>query len=154
MRPWIDSKGTSLGLTIFDREDTYTDYNSDGDEISQYVKTQKGINVSLGRQTGEYTRDYVTLETRKDGWKFDEDENSGYNYAAGPGTGTAEEKAAYPGYSWDNGDYDFAGKTTLKTTSAVQTVYLGRKFMTHVITSTILSAVNVYPLPFNGRATA
>lgn len=110
LRPWIDSKGTSLGLTIFDREDTYTDYNSDGDEISQYVKTQKGINVSLGRQTGEYTRDYVTLETRKDGWKFDEDENSGYNYAAGPGTGTAEEKAAYPGYSWDNGDYDFAGK--------------------------------------------
>ena len=43
LRPWIDSKGTSLGLTIFDREDTYTDYNSDGDEISQYVKTQKGI---------------------------------------------------------------------------------------------------------------
>lgn len=114
LRPWIDSKGTSFGLTIFDREDTYTDYNSDGDEISQYVKTQKGINVSLGRQTGEYTRDYVTLETRKDGWKFDEDENSGYNYAAGPGTGTAEEKAAYPGYSWDNGDYDFAGKNYIE----------------------------------------
>ena len=114
LRPWIDSKGTSLGLTIFDREDTYTDYNSDGDEFSQYVKTQKGINVSLGRQTGEYTRDYVTLETRKDGWKFDEDENSGYNYAAGPGTGTAEEKAAYPGYSWDNGDYDFAGKNYIE----------------------------------------
>lgn len=114
LRPWIDSKGTSLGLTIFDREDTYTDYNSDGDEISQYVKTQKGINVSLGRQTGEYTRDYVTLETHKDGWKFDEDENSGYNYAAGPGTGTAEEKAAYPGYSWDNGDYDFAGKNYIE----------------------------------------
>lgn len=114
LRPWIDSKGTSLGLTIFDREDTYTDYNSDGDEISQYVKTQKGINVSLGRQTGEYTRDYVTLETRKDGWKFDEDENSGYNYAAGPGTGTAEEKAAYPGYSWDNGDYDFVGKNYIE----------------------------------------
>lgn len=114
LRPWIDSKGTSLGLTFFDREDTYTDYNSDGDEISQYVKTQKGINVSLGRQTGEYTRDYVTLETRKDGWKFDEDENSGYNYAAGPGTGTAEEKAAYPGYSWDNGDYDFAGKNYIE----------------------------------------
>lgn len=114
LRPWIDSKGTSLGLTIFDREDTYTDYNSDGDEISQYVKTQKGINVSLGRQTGEYTRDYVTLETRKDGWKFDEDENSGYNYAAGPGTGTAEEKAAYPGYSWDNGDYDFSGKNYIE----------------------------------------
>lgn len=107
LRPWIDSKGTSLGLTIFDREDTYTDYNSDGDEISQYVKTQKGINVSLGRQTGEYTRDYVTLETRKDGWKFDEDENSGYNYAEGTGEGS--DPAKYGSYTWNNEKYDFKG---------------------------------------------
>lgn len=107
LRPWIDSKGTSLGLTIFDREDTYTDYNSDGDEISQYVKTQKGINVSLGRQTGEYTRDYVTLEIRKDGWKFDEDENSGYNYAEGAGEGS--DPAKYGSYTWNNEKYDFKG---------------------------------------------
>lgn len=111
LRPWIDDKATSLGVTIFDREDTYTDYNSDGDEISEYVKTQKGFNISLGRQTGEYTRDYLTLESRKDGWKFDEDENSGYNYAAGAGVGpkTQEEADRFPGYSWDNGKYDFAG---------------------------------------------
>lgn len=105
LRPWIDDKGTSLGVTIFDREDTYTDYNSDGDEISQYVKTQKGLNVSLGRQTGEYTRDYLTLESRKDGWKFDEDENSGYNYAENAGPGYDPEK--YGDYQWDNGKYNF-----------------------------------------------
>ncbi|WP_127058447.1 BamA/OMP85 family outer membrane protein [Veillonella ratti] len=110
LRPWIDSKGTSLGLTIFDREDTYTDYNSDGDEISQYVKTQKGINVSLGRQTGEYTRDYVTLETRKDGWKFDEDENSGYNYAENGGDGYMPEK--YGSYRWNNGKVNDDGTYT------------------------------------------
>ncbi len=114
LRPWIDDKGTSLGLTIFDREDTYTDYNSDGEDISEYVKTQKGISISLGRQTGEYTRDYLTLETRKDGWKFDEDENSGYNYAAGPGTGTPEERARFSGYSWNNEEYDFAGEKYIK----------------------------------------
>lgn len=110
LRPWIDDKGTSLGLTVFDREDTYTDYNSDGEDISEYVKTQKGISISLGRQTGEYTRDYLTLETRKDGWKFDEDENSGYNYAAGAGEGpkTQEEANRFPGYQWNNGKYDFA----------------------------------------------
>lgn len=105
LRPWIDSKGTSLGVSIFDREDTYTDYNSNGDNISEYVKTQKGINVSLGRQTGEYTRDYVTLESRKDGWKFDEDENSGYNYAENAGPGSNPEK--YGNYQWDNGKYNF-----------------------------------------------
>lgn len=114
LRPWIDDKGTSLGLTIFDREDTYTDYNSDGEDISEYVKTQKGISISLGRQTGEYTRDYLTLETRKDGWKFDEDENSGYNYAAGPGTGTPEERARFSGYSWNNEEHDFAGEKYIK----------------------------------------
>ena len=107
LRPWIDSKGTSLGVSIFDREDTYTDYNSNGDNISEYVKTQKGINVSLGRQTGEYTRDYVTLETRKDGWKFDEDENSGYNYAEGAGEGS--DPAKYGSYTWNNEKYDFKG---------------------------------------------
>lgn len=105
LRPWIDSKGTSLGVSIFDREDTYTDYNSNGDNISEYVKTQKGINVSLGRRTGEYTRDYVTLESRKDGWKFDEDENSGYNYAENAGPGSNPEK--YGNYQWDNGKYNF-----------------------------------------------
>ncbi|SUP42499.1 BamA/OMP85 family outer membrane protein [Veillonella criceti] len=113
LRPWIDDKGTSLGLTVFDREDTYTDYNSDGEDISEYVKTQKGISISLGRQTGEYTRDYVTLETRKDGWKFDEDEMSGYNYSAGGGPGHDGS------YQWDNAkinsdgqreELDFAGK--------------------------------------------
>lgn len=107
LRPWIDDKGTSLGVTIFDREDTYTDYNSNGDNISEYVKTQKGINVSLGRQTGEYTRDYLTLESRKDGWKFDEDENSGYNYAEGPGEGS--DPAKYGDYVWNNEGYDFKG---------------------------------------------
>ena len=107
LRPWIDSKGTSLGVSIFDREDTYTDYNSNGDNISEYVKTQKGINVSLGRQTGEYTRDYVTLESRKDGWKFDEDENSGYNYAEGAGEGS--DPAKYGSYTWNNEKYDFKG---------------------------------------------
>ena len=152
LRPWIDSKGTSLGLTIFDREDTYTDYNSDGDEISQYVKTQKGINVSLGRQTGEYTRDYVTLETRKDGWKFDEDENSGYNYAEGAGEGS--DPAKYGSYTWNNEKYDFKGDNYIENNFGRTTAYLGRKFTTPVITFTILNAVNVYPLPFNGQATA
>lgn len=108
--------------------------------------------MSLGRQTGEYTRDYVTLETRKDGWKFDEDENSGYNYAEGAGEGS--DPAKYGSYTWNNENMTSKVITTSKTTSVVPTAYLGRKFTTPVITFTILNAVNVYPLPFNGQATA
>lgn len=101
LRPWIDDKATSLGVTIFDRRDSYTDYDGHGNDVSEYVKGQKGFNISLGRQTGEFTRDYVTLESRKDRWIYDEDEMSGYNYSAPSGPGQQD------GYTWDNGDFDF-----------------------------------------------
>ena len=76
LKPWIDSKGTSLGFSFFNREDEYTDYNEDGNEVAEYNKKSRGFNISFGRQTGEYTRDYLTLESRKDTYKFDPDENS------------------------------------------------------------------------------
>ena len=90
LKPWIDSKGTSLGFSFFNREDEYTDYNEDGNEVAEYNKKSRGFNISFGRQTGEYTRDYLTLESRKDTYKFDPDENSenGFRYDKnGKGTG-------------------------------------------------------------------
>ena len=90
LKPWIDSKGTSLGFSFFNREDEYTDYNEDGSEVAEYNKKSRGFNISFGRQTGEYTRDYLTLESRKDTYKFDPDENSenGFRYDKnGAGTG-------------------------------------------------------------------
>lgn len=104
LRPWIDDKATSLGVTIFDRRDSYTDYDGHGNDVSEYVKGQKGFNISLGRQTGEFTRDYVTLESRKDRWIYDEDEMSGYNYSAPAGPGHKD------GYTWDNGNFNFEGE--------------------------------------------
>lgn len=101
LKPWIDSKGTSLGLSYFNREDEYTDYNENGSEVAEYNKKSKGFNISFGRQTGEYTRDYLTLETRKDEYKWDDEDSSGFRYDRGPGAG--------PGNRWNNGPYDFAG---------------------------------------------
>lgn len=80
LKPWIDSKGTSLGFSFFNREDEYTDYNEDGNEVAEYNKKSRGFNISFGRQTGEYTRDYLTLESRKDSYKWDSDDSSGYRY--------------------------------------------------------------------------
>ena len=98
MKPWIDSKGTSLGFSFFNREDEYTDYNEDGNEVAEYNKKSRGFNISFGRQTGEYTRDYLTLESRKDSYKWDEDDSSGFRY----------DKNAGKGKNWDNGSYNFA----------------------------------------------
>ena len=80
LKPWIDHRGTSLGFSFFNREDEYTDYNSDGSEVAEYNKKSRGFNISFGRQTGEYTRDYLTLESRKDTYRFDPDENSNSLY--------------------------------------------------------------------------
>lgn len=79
LKPWIDSKGTSLGFSYFNREDEYTDYNENGSEVAEYNKKSRGFNISFGRQTGEYTRDYLTLESRKDEYKWDDD-SSGFRY--------------------------------------------------------------------------
>ena len=97
LKPWIDSKGTSLGFSFFNREDEYTDYNEDGNEVAEYNKKSRGFNISFGRQTGEYTRDYLTLESRKDSYKWDDD-SSGFRY----------DKNAGKGKNWNNGSYNFA----------------------------------------------
>ena len=101
LKPWIDHRGTSLGFSFFNREDEYTDYDSDGSEVAEYNKKSKGFNISFGRQTGEYTRDYLTLESRSDKYKWDNDDSSGFRYDAGTGAG--------PNNRWNNGPYDFAG---------------------------------------------
>ena len=98
LKPWIDSKGTSLGFSFFNREDEYTDYNEDGNEVAEYNKKSRGFNISFGRQTGEYTRDYLSLESRKDSYKWDSDDSSGYRY----------DKNAGKGKNWNNGSYNFA----------------------------------------------
>lgn len=99
LKPWIDSKGTSLGFTYFNREDEYTDYNENGSEVAEYNKKSRGFNISFGRQTGEYTRDYLTLESRKDEYKWDDDDSSGYRYDRNAGAGDR----------WNNGNHNFAG---------------------------------------------
>lgn len=105
LKPWIDHRGTSLGFSFFNREDEYTDYDSDGSEVAQYNKKSKGFNISFGRQTGEYTRDYLTLESRSDKYKWDSDDSSGFRYDKGAG----QSPAGTSGNGWNNKTYDFAG---------------------------------------------
>ena len=101
LKPWIDSKGTSLGFSFFNREDEYTDYNENGNEVAQYNKKSRGFNISFGRQTGEYTRDYLTLESRKDSYKWDSSDSSGYRYD----TDDVSNTTGY-GNDWDNRNPD------------------------------------------------
>ncbi len=81
MRPWLDDKGTSASLSIFNRKDEYSDYQADGSTYSEYDRKSTGANITFGRQTGIFSREYLTLESRKDTWV---EHVSGYDYSQDP----------------------------------------------------------------------
>ncbi|MDF2501407.1 MAG: surface antigen, partial [Anaerosporomusa subterranea] len=66
VRPWLDSKQTSLGLNIYDMTNRYDDYDDNGDYFSTYDRNRKGWDITLGRPGGEYIQNYLTFKQRKD----------------------------------------------------------------------------------------
>ncbi len=76
--------------------------------MATYDRKSNGLNVSLGRQTAEFTRDYLTLEHRKDKYVWDNKDSSGFRYdtdvKGGPGSG----------HRWNNYGYPFLSSGYLK----------------------------------------
>ncbi|MDU2063697.1 MAG: BamA/TamA family outer membrane protein [Sporomusaceae bacterium] len=74
--PWLDDQQTSIGFSIYNMTNQYTDYGmyrSDGsydDKASRstYDKNRKGYEVTLGRPANEYLQNYVTFKNRRDTW--------------------------------------------------------------------------------------
>lgn len=67
--PWIDDKQTSLGFTVYNMTNQYTDYNEDGSFRSTYDKKRKGFDITIGRPQGEYLQNYITIKQRDDQYK-------------------------------------------------------------------------------------
>jgi len=74
-RPWLDSKQTSLGFSIYNMTNEYTDYGYSKNpsipldyraERSTYDRNRKGFDIILGRPQGEYIQNYLTLKNRRD----------------------------------------------------------------------------------------
>lgn len=65
VRPWLDSKETSLGFNLYDVTYRYNDYE-DGSLQSTYDRNRKGWDVTLGRPAGEFVRNYLTYKDRED----------------------------------------------------------------------------------------
>ncbi|MBU2698969.1 outer membrane protein insertion porin family [Sporomusaceae bacterium BoRhaA] len=73
--PWLDDKQTSIGFSIYNMTNQYTDYGlstngsyDDRATRSTYDKNRKGFEVTLGRPQGEYLQNYITFKNRKDSW--------------------------------------------------------------------------------------
>lgn len=67
-KPWLDDKQTSLGFTVYDMTNEYSDYEH-GKLVSSYDKERKGWDITLGRPSGEYIQNYISFKNRKDIWK-------------------------------------------------------------------------------------
>lgn len=99
-RPWLDSKQTSLGFSVYNMTNQYSDYDDNGDTQSTYDKNRRGWDVTLGRPQGEYGQNYITLKQRTDtykGWV------SGVDYAGIETDATTQAfMADHPNYLKDN----------------------------------------------------
>lgn len=94
-RPWLDDKQTSIGASVYNMTNRYTDYGYNGDyraTRATYDKKRTGWELTLGRPVGEYTQYFVTLKDRRD--EFVKYINDRVDYAADP-SDTAHYDANY-----------------------------------------------------------
>ena len=68
-RPWLDRHETALGLKYYNRKYEYDDYDTNGDNIEDYMRRQIGVDLSLSRPQTEYTTNFLLLRNRDD--KYD-----------------------------------------------------------------------------------
>lgn len=68
-RPWLDRKQTSFSFTLYNMYNEYTDYNSNGDEVSTYDRRYRGFDLTLGRPVNENISHFITFKNRWDEYK-------------------------------------------------------------------------------------
>lgn len=92
-RPWLDSKQTSLGFSVYNMTNEYTDYGysktsgtplDNRAERSTYDRNRRGFDITLGRPQGEYIQNFLTLRNRRD--TYMEYVSGPVNYGATSGT--------------------------------------------------------------------
>ncbi len=81
LRPWLDKKQTSFGFTFYNMFREYTDYNSNGDDVSTYDRRYRGFDLTFGRPANDNLTHFITLKNRWDEYK---EWISGANYETDP----------------------------------------------------------------------
>ncbi len=67
VKPWIDNKETSAGITIYSMTNEYIDYDRNGDETARYYKKRVGQELTFSRVTDdEFITNFVVLKNRDD----------------------------------------------------------------------------------------
>lgn len=77
--PYIDAKGTSGSLKLYNQEHEYSDYDTNGHLIEEYMRKFTGGELTFSRPTTEYSMDSITLKNRKDNYLRHDEDESGFN---------------------------------------------------------------------------
>ena len=65
-RPWLDKRETAGTLRIYNRTYEYDDYDTNGNEIEEYMRKYSGGEITLSRPHSEYSTNFITLRNRDD----------------------------------------------------------------------------------------
>ena len=65
-RPWLDKRETAGTLRIYNRTYEYDDYDTNGNEIEEYMRKYSGGEITLSRPASEYSTNFITLRNRDD----------------------------------------------------------------------------------------
>lgn len=91
VKPWIDDKETTAGLTFYNMTNEYIDYNRDGNEIARYYKKRIGEELFFSRVTdNEFITNMITLKNRDDKYKGPVDGYDNHQYFEGIDDGVSQ----------------------------------------------------------------
>lgn len=83
VRPWIDNKETTMGLSVYNMTNEYTEYNRDYEKIATYYKKRVGQELSFSRPTNnDFITNSVLFKNRDDTYVKSDDDYT-YQYFDG-----------------------------------------------------------------------
>ena len=65
-RPYLDKKGTSMSVHLYDSTHESAEYDRNATEIARYDKKGVGQEITFSRADSDYTRNYITIRNHKD----------------------------------------------------------------------------------------
>ena len=84
VHPWLDKKETSIGFSIYQMTNEYTEYYDDSTTKDVYDKKRQGWDITLGRPQDEYTTNSITLKHREDSYEGGVDGETTHYYDNNP----------------------------------------------------------------------
>lgn len=72
-RPWMDKRETAMGIKLYNRTYEFDDYDTHGNNVENYMRKQRGYELSFSRPQTEYTTNFIMLRDRDDRYRRHKD---------------------------------------------------------------------------------